>query len=222
MKTITVLSITVTLLAYGAVAQSNTPLIDQIHSNLDPLANLAQESWIDTTIDCGVKAVSAMMMVYGIQPDYHKIKLALFPESKGTSLARLERYLQSQGLYTSTVYLNLEQLCDLRYPAILHARSSVKAEEPDHYLIILGVDADKRFLIVNPGIKNIWLNQEELRPFWDGVALVVARKNIGNYDILEGNSLANRIPLAVTAAAAVVCLSLAWSLIQCRRKAAKE
>jgi len=155
----------------------------QCREDLEAVARVPAHYSVRSRLDCGVRSLSAALVMLGIRPDLKVIGAALMPLQEGTSLSRVEGCARSFGLETLAVSLTQEQLSRVRQPAILHVKSSADVPSGDHFVLYTGSAKDGRIHIVDPPFFDKWFAYEDLAPLWDGTALVLSHTPLSESDL---------------------------------------
>lgn len=113
--------------------------------------------------ECGLASLAMLARYHGFEADLGALRRRFPPSQRGATLKSLIAIGDQIGLTSRAVKLPLEQLENLRVPAILHW-------EMNHFVVLERVKRGKA-LIHNPEGRSKWYGLEELSRSFTGIAL---------------------------------------------------
>ena len=123
----------------------------------------------ELSIQCGPASLLAVCKLLDVHADLDELcKLSNWDERRGTTMCDLYQAARKKGLYAVGVRLNLEELCRIANPAIVHVRGN-------HFLTVAGFLGNKLCLIDPPKPPYLML-QEAFLKIWDGNALLISKE----------------------------------------------
>ena len=116
--------------------------------------------------ECGLACLAMVAAFHGYRDTMRGYRSRFRISQRGTALADLRRYAEEVGLKCRAVRIEMEELTQLRRPAILHW-------ELDHFVVLRSVGR-RRVRIVDPAVGERSLRWSELSKSFTGVALELA------------------------------------------------
>lgn len=122
------------------------------------------------SLRCGTNVVYVYLKLLGHEPDYDEINRSLSTSEKGTSLAAIKRYLDSQGVAVEVLKATPESLTGL-FPAIAHEEEN--ADTMGHYTVVINASSSEVVCIDGTsGIVHIRTMEEFMRR-WTGYVIAL-------------------------------------------------
>jgi len=113
--------------------------------------------------ECGLACIAMVANYHGFKIDLGSIRRRFATSLRGTSLKTLMAMSDRIGLAPRPVKLPIEELMNLRMPAILHW-------DLNHFVVLEKVSGDKA-LVHNPASASKWIDKNLLSKHFTGVAL---------------------------------------------------
>lgn len=125
-------------------------------------ALLAPETLQISTMDCGVAALSTMLVGYGVPSRYEQLRERCQTGADGTSIDLLEQVAQEEGIDATQQLVPADLLADVlrqRLPAIV---VTTEPAQPPHFVVIWRLVGGFAH-IMDPAHGRRWIRLEELR-----------------------------------------------------------
>ena len=116
--------------------------------------------------ECGLACLAMIASYYGHRSTLRELRSRFRLSMRGTTLGTLRECAEKMGLRCRAVRAELEELVQLRTPAILHW-------DLDHFVVLKSVNR-RGLRLVDPAVGARRLTLEEAGPRFTGVALEVA------------------------------------------------
>lgn len=113
--------------------------------------------------ECGLASLAMVANFHGLNADLSALRRRFQPSLRGAALKSLIAMADGMGLTSRAVKLPLDQLTNLRFPAVLHW-------DMNHYVVLEAVKRGKA-LIHNPEGRSRWMPLAEVSNHFTGVAL---------------------------------------------------
>jgi Peptidase C39 family len=125
---------------------------------------------------CGVDAIYASSRILNTHVEYAQlVRPEFISTDAGSTDTDLAKAAEFAGLRTTRVDgLAIVDLNSLPTPAILHVRSNTQAKMPNHWTLLTRVEQGKAHF-VDAGDWPAVMPLDQLKPFFEGSALVVSR-----------------------------------------------
>jgi rhodanese-related sulfurtransferase len=160
---------------------------------------------------CGLYSLYGALRATGHAPDFNGILQEKYLGSEqGSSLAELEQAARDAGASAQPMHnLTLGALRASRDPIVLHVRRPGRSTPYLHWILFLGVEGHMARIVDPPaGVELISLS--DLAALWDGVGLVVSRKEQASTAEMVLAPFAENV---ATLCIVIVALGLAVSLL---------
>lgn len=112
--------------------------------------------------ECGLVSLGMVASAHGLQFDLTSLRARYPMSSKGMTVKDIVAVADDMGLATRAVRCDIEDLRDLRLPAILHWRM-------DHFVVLTKVKSS--YLINDPAVGTLRINRDEIDKSFTGVAI---------------------------------------------------
>ena len=116
--------------------------------------------------ECGVACLAMVAAYYGYRATLREYRLRFRPSVRGMTLGRLQRCADEIGLKGRAIRAELDELPQLRTPAILHWQL-------DHF-VVLKATTPRGALIIDPAVGARRVSTDDLSAQFTGVALELA------------------------------------------------
>ncbi len=127
---------------------------------------------------CGLFCLYTSIRLANHEIDFENLVQQEYIGSGGSSLAQLQKAAEDHGLYAVILTdLTTRILREIPFPTILHVRSRIGVVLYDHYELFLGSENGNAKLYDPPDPVRI-VPFREIRPRWDGNALIVSTEPI--------------------------------------------
>lgn len=116
--------------------------------------------------ECGLACLAMIAGCYGHRASLHEYRSKFRISQRGTSLKRIREFAETLGFKCRAVRLEIDELADLRAPAILHWQL-------DHFVVLKSAGR-KGIKIVDPAVGARRIDLQETGRCFTGVALELA------------------------------------------------
>lgn len=118
-------------------------------------------------VDCGVAAMKMIVAERGYAPSaLDALQATVLARGRGLSLLEMQQALKALGLRAEGRRMNLVALGGAPFPVIAHF--------PSHFVVIDGRGADGRWIVRDPEVGRVRLDDAGLTRLWDGDVLIVS------------------------------------------------
>ncbi|MBD8528038.1 peptidase domain-containing ABC transporter [Pseudomarimonas arenosa] len=147
--------------------------------------------------ECGLVCVAACMEMLGSDADLVSMRQRFSVSSRGLTLREVSDIAAAQDLTTRAVKCEVQELAEVRLPAILHWKFN-------HFVVLTGVTRKGKYRLIDPALGEREVSAAELNEAFTGIALEVTaapgfqpRKKKSALNLLSLVSLKNGVGLGI-------------------------
>lgn len=119
-------------------------------------------------MDCGVAAFAMILKYYKVEKNQNTIRKELKTTKEGTSAYNIIRGFEKNGFDAKGYKAPLEELKNIKLPAIVHT----KIENVNHYIVLYEIK-NKYYIIADPATELKKIKEEEFEKIYNGIVITI-------------------------------------------------